>query len=391
LNAPPNVSLDSDDPIDKIPDEQTMSTEHPTQSRTIQALAAIAGLILLLIWMEGGFSRKTPPGTVEAAEREAPPGPTVQVRKLTLQDWRDWPAQVTARSTAQLGPKIAARVLEIPVKAGDAIEAGQVVARLDASEWQARVNQARSNLAAAEAEAARAAADARRVQDLYAKEAATARQQETAQASARAASAQVAAARAAIAEAQAQLAETVLRAPFDGFVVRRELEPGDLASPAKPVVTVQTEKRLRVEADIPESCAARLTLGQTLSARLGADVPHPRPLSKGEMGVDEYPARLEEIAPAADPRSRTVHIKAALDAAAQPGAFAWLRQSCGEREVLLIPAGAVQRAGQLESVRVLIDGKPRLRHVRTGKAVDGQVEILSGLHEGDEVLTGGAR
>jgi len=383
-----------------------MNTEYSTPSRTLQALAAIAGLILLLVWMEGGFSRKTPPGTVEAAEREAPPGPTVKVTKQTLQDWRDWPAQVTARSTAQLSPKIPARVLEIPFKAGDAVKAGQVVARLDASEWQARVNQARSNLAATEAEAARAQADARRVQDLFAKEAATARQQETALALSRAAAAQVAAASAAIGEAQAQLDETVVRAPFDGFVVRRELEPGDLAAPGKPVLTVQTEKRLRVEADIPESCAARLTVGQTLSARLGAPTPHPKSLSQrerdissplplgeglGVRGFEEQPARLEEIAPAADPLSHTVHIKAALDAVAQPGAFAWLRQSCGEREVLLIPASAVQRAGQLESVRVLVEGKPRLRHVRTGKAVDGQVEILSGLNEGDEVLTGGAR
>lgn len=360
--------------ISTIDAQKNMNTEHHIPPRTLQVLAAIASLILVLVWMEGGFSRKTPPGTVQAAESGPVPGPTIRVSKETLPDWREWPAQVTARSTAQLSPKLPGRVREITAKVGEVIQTGQIVARLEAAEWQARVEQARSSLAAAEAEAARALADARRVQELFTKEAATARQQETAQAQARAAQAQVAAARAAVVEAQSHTDETVLRAPFAGRVVSRDLEPGDLAVPGKPVVTVQTERRLRLEADVPESCAARLREGQTLSARLGADA---------------HDVRLEEIAPAADPGSHTVHVKAALDTETQPGAFAWLKQPCGEHEALLLPASAVRRAGQLESVRVVVAGQPRLRHVRTGKRIDDRVEILSGLNEGDEVLTGG--
>ncbi|QSA96654.1 efflux RND transporter periplasmic adaptor subunit [Methylococcus sp. EFPC2] len=355
-----------------------MSTEH-NKNLAIQSLAAVTGLILLLVWMEGGFRSKTPPGNAQAAEgAPAPTGSRVKATLRTVEEIRDWPATVSARSVAQLSPKIPARILEIPVNAGDTIKAGQIVARLDAAESQARVNQARSTLVAAEAEAARAHADARRVQELYGKEAATARQQETAQAQARAAGAQVAAARAAIAEAQAQADEAVIRAPFDGTVVRRELEPGDLAAPGKPVLTVQTRQRLRLEVAVPASCASGLSVGTSLTARVGSAA---------------YEVRVEEIAPAADPQSHTVLIKTGLDGVAevQPGSFAWLRQACGAYQALTIPANAVDRSGQLESVRVWANGKAMLRHVRTGKPHDGQVEILSGLNEGDEVLVGGAR
>ena len=106
---------------------------------------------------------------------------------------------------------------------------------------------------------------------------------------------------------------------------------------------------------------------------------------------NEYETKVEEIAPAADPQTRTVLVKAGLQSAVQPGAFAWVDQTCGRRKVLLIPSAAVSRTGQLESVRLMVEGSPRLRHIRTGKARNGWVEALSGLKEGDVVLLGGSK
>ena len=99
-------------------------------------------------------------------------------------------------------------------------------------------------------------------------------------------------------------------------------------------------------------------------------------------------ARIEELAPVADPASRTRHVKAALspDPALRPGAFATVRLACGTHRAVVIPAAAVRRAGQLETVRVLVGGAPLVRSVRTGKAIGDQVEILSGLQAGDVVL-----
>jgi multidrug efflux pump subunit AcrA (membrane-fusion protein) len=114
---------------------------------------------------------------------------------------------------------------------------------------------------------------------------------------------------------------------------------------------------------------------------------------KARIGSEDYPIRVEEIAPAADPQTRTVLVKAALDPRlqTQPGTFAWLEQPCGRHSALLIPRSAVSRTGQLERVRVVLNGKGMLRLVRTGKTRDGSIEVLSGLEEGENVLVGGGK
>jgi len=351
-----------------------MTTSEDSHSLFLYAFVSIGALVLLLVWMQGGFYSKVAPGTAQAAEvRPQRSGISATVVRKSLEETRSWPGTVTARAVAQLAPKLTARVLDITVKSGDGVKSGQLLVRLDDREWQARVNQARSALAAAQAEAARAQADARRLQALYEKEAATRQSWETAQAAARAGSARAAEARAAIEESESRLAESGLRAPFDGSVVAWLLDPGDLAGPAAPVLTLQSLQKPRVEADVPAACAALLVPGQVLGARIGEA---------------RYDVAVEEIAPAADPRSRTVHIKAALPPQRdlQPGAFAWVDQACGRSERLVVPVAAVSRSGQLESVRLLSGGGTLLRHVRTGKVHDGEVEVLSGLDEGDSVL-----
>jgi RND family efflux transporter MFP subunit len=326
--------------------------------------------------MQGGFTAKVRPGTAQAAEKGEPVrGPTAKVIFKEINETMLWPGTVTARTVAQIAPKVPARILAINVNTGDAVKAGQIVARLDPAELQSRVNQTRSALAAAEAQSAKAGADLRRTQSLFDQEAATQQSLESAQAAAHTSAAQVAEARAAIATAESVLEETVLRTPFDGTVLKRNLEPGDMALPGSPVLTVQSGQRLRVEASIPTSCAGNLRLGDSLQARIAEN---------------NYSLKVEEITPAADPKTSTVLVKAGLEhsPSTKPGMFVWLEQKCGSRKSLLIPSSAVNRSGQLESVLLVLDGNTRLRHIRTGKTHDGWVEVLSGLNEGDVVLTG---
>jgi RND family efflux transporter MFP subunit len=356
-----------------------MSTPENSRSTLVYSLASIGGLVVLLVWMQGGFHSKVAPGNAQAAERmPIANGPTATVVKKSLDETLSWPGTVTARAVAQLAPKVTARILEIPVKTGDAVSAGQLLVRLDDRELQARVTQTKSALAAANAEASRAQADARRIQALFDKEAATRQTLDAAQAAAQAGNARVAEAKAAVAETESLLGESGLRAPFDGSVVARLLDPGDLAMPGAPVLTVQSSEKLRVETDVPAQCADLLKLGQSLAVRIGER---------------QHQAALEEIAPASDPHSRTVHIKAALSGGdkVQPGSFASIDQACGRHDSLIVPGAAISRSGQLESVRLVVGGKVLLRHVRTGKVLNGDVEVLSGLNEGDVVQVGEGR
>jgi RND family efflux transporter MFP subunit len=356
---------------------------HSSSSRftPLYALLAAAGLVLLLMWMEGAFEHKVLPGLSGAVAAEAPAtGPTARVLRKTADEVFAWPGTVTARIVTQVAPKLPGRIVDIEVRAGDRVRSGQVVARLDNLESTARLGQARSALAAAEAEAARARADSQRFQNLYNKEAATRQDLDNAVAASRGADARAQEAREAIREIESHLGETVLRAPFDGVVVQRNQEPGDMALPGAAVITVQQSQQLRIESAIPANCAGRVRIGEDLKVRIANPDRSLR-------------AVVDEIQPAADPKTRTVLVKARLpeSAGVRPGAFGWLYQSCGQSEVLLIPDSAVSRIGQLESVRLVVDGKARLRHVRTGRRYDGLVEILSGLGEGDTVLLAGGR
>ncbi len=352
---------------------------HPTYSRTklIYALIAVAALILFLVWMQGGFKDKVEPGVSESVtngEAEAR-APTAKAVRKEVEKVFAWPGTVAARTVVQIAPKIPGRILEIPVRAGDRVKKDRVLARLDERETRSRLGQARAALAAAEAQAGHARADARRIQNLYDKEAVTRQALDAALAAARTAEAQVRAAKEAIREAESSQAETVLRAPFDGVVVERRLEPGDMALPGSPVLVLQESQRFRIESAVPAECAGLVEIGHELKVRIA-------------NSEKEFKAVVDEIQPAADPKTRTVLVKARLseDSGVQPGAFGWIYQGCGQDEVLLLPVSAVSRVGQLESVRLVIGDKVRLRHVRTGKRHDGQIEILSGLEEGDTVL-----
>lgn len=350
-----------------------------SRSQWVYGSVSVLALLLLLVWMEGGFVAKVAPGVAAEEGAEPPPGIAVPVVSEFIDEVTDWPAQVSARVVARVAPKVPGRIVEIKRRIGDPVRRGEVVARLEGRELKARLDQARARLAEAQAESTRARAEAARAENLFAREAATRQALETAQAAARAAAAQVQAAREAIIEAESVFAEADLKSPVDGTVVTRNLDVGDTALPGMSVVTVQEGGRLRVEAAIGERCAGSLRVGGTLRAL-------------GGIPEREYPLVIEELAPAADPVTRTVWLKARLPEGAewQPGMFVTVRHPCGSREILLVPLAAVSRIGQIESVRTLSAGRVRLRHIRTGKAYGDRVEVLSGLQAGETVLVPGS-
>jgi membrane fusion protein (multidrug efflux system) len=344
--------------------------------KAVAALAALAALILLLLYLQGALGgRAVAPGEVPLAAEQVGAAAPVAVEEREVEDVVDWPGTVTARLTADVAPAVMARVLAVRVGVGSAVRQGDVIATLDDRALDARTQQGVAALAAAEAQAQQAEADLRRARTLFAKRAYTQQDLDAAATRAAAARAQAAQARDALNQARVALGEASVRAPFDGVIVARLVDPGDMAGPGKPVAVLQDPATLRLEANLPERCAAPLALGLPLAVRVGSP-----PV--------EVAARVEEIAPVADPTTRTRLVKLALppQAALRPGAFATLRLGCDRHRALLVPAAAVQRAGQLESVRVLVDGQPRLRSVRIGKAYGDAVEVLAGLRSGDTVL-----
>lgn len=348
-------------------------------AKTKTYLGVALGLLILLVWMEGGFEHKASPGNTAKGETHLnASNERVTVIRQETDDLMAWPAEVKALTLTQIAPKYPSRILEIPVRSGDPIKRGQVLVHLDDNDAKARLGQAKSALLSADAQASRARADAHRIHNLFEKEAATHQDYDTAIAASKSGEALASEAREAVAQAEALQNEMFLRAPFDGFVVSRKLEPGDMAIPGNAILTVQQSQVLRIEAAIPDSCSAGLQLGATLRAKIATP-------------ALETTAQVDEMEPAADPKTHTVLIKARLPAntPVQPGAFGWLEQGCGHAAILLVPQNAVLHSGQLELVHIVIDDRAQIRHIKTGKPFGDLIEVLSGLNEGDVILKKG--
>jgi RND family efflux transporter MFP subunit len=369
--------------IPSPPSAPVKPSSHGLAKRTklIVGVAGGLGLVVLLAVMAGAISHgKVAPGTARDETGTLPAdAETTLVERASVADPREFVGTIRPHSVAQVAPKILARVLEVRVHVGDAVEAGLVLAILDERDVKARVEQARLGLASAEANLVQAESELKRFEVLAAKRAASDSDLDAARARAAAQRADVARLREAQREAEVFLAEAQVRAPVKGRVLERRVEPGDLAAPGIPLFVIEAASGLRIEAWVPEACASAVNVGERVRARLDA--------SGRELEVT-----LEEIAPSSEPGSHSFLVKAALpdDVRARPGEFARLIRPCQERQAVLVSARAVRALGQLELVTVVAGGRGHPRHVRTGKRFGDRVEILAGVEPGERVLIGRA-
>jgi len=345
-------------------------------------LLVIAGLLVVfaLGWSlgrrgHGGEAAGAPAGEGAAA---GPPLPvqTWLATPAETQDYTEFPGTVRSRVTAEIAARIAAHILTLPVRAGDAVKEGDVLVTLDDRDVQTRVKQAESALLAATAVLTEAETDYKRYQQLFKAGAESRQQMEQAQVRFETARAGVAQAQEQVKEAKVNLGYTEIRAPFAAIVVDKNAEAGDLAAPGRVLLTIQKPAELRLEAPVSEACARRIHADDPVLAQVDA------------AGF-AAPARVNEIVPAVDPRSRSFLVRADLPPSPglQPGMFGRFRFPCSRRQAISVPAGAVVSRGQLDYVFVVQEAQARLRLVRLGRPIEGdRREVLSGLGEGDVLI-----
>lgn len=357
-------------------------TEHTSAGSTPKWLIpamAIGGLLLVILFALGvlGGDSKTEPGNTPTAGPALPQNAqTLKVGKQSAANALSWQGTVRSRMAVKIAPKLNARILEIPVHPGDRVKKGAVIARLDDRDLRAAYAAASAAQVAAQAQAAQAGADEKRIIDLYNKQAATRQNYDAVLAQAQAARAMANQAASGARQSQVMLSENVLYAPFDGVVGERFQEPGDMGMPNQPIVSFHQPDDLRLEAAIASHCAAQVKRGMSINVRI--DATH-----------QALTGTVDEIAPEIDPQTRTQQIKIKLPPTdgLQHGQFGWLELACqAEQQALLIPATAVVHYGQLQAVKLVEGGQLRTRHIRTGKRYGEQLEVLSGLNDGETIL-----
>ena len=315
--------------------------------------------------------RGAPAPETAVAGAEASPSRIVAVRDTVL------PAALEAAGIAEpvrratLSTKLTGSVTSVLVEEGTRVRAGRLLARIDDRDLEARRSQAAAAVAEADAVRADAETQARRMRALFADSAAAQAQLDAAETGLARAEAGARAARAAAREIDATGVYAGIRAPFDGVVTRRFVDPGAFVAPGTPILAVEDASRLRISVTVAPEAAAGLTAGTRLEATIeGRSVP----------------AVLEGVVPAAG-ALYTVNALVDNGKAAHPsGAAATLRIGRGERRAILIPVEALLREGDLTGVRVQAGAEPALRWIRIGRERNGAVEVLSGLDGGERIV-----
>jgi RND family efflux transporter MFP subunit len=331
------------------------------------AIGRLAGGLLVLTAL--GCDRAPAPSPRYPAPMAAPRRVAVVTARPAGPEGETVPATVRARERATLTARVAGSVVALPFGEGDAVPAGAVVARVEATALRAA-------LAAANAERDAAEADRVRASTLLSRGAATPQESEQANARSSAARAKAEAAREALGYAE-------LRAPFAGRVAARPANVGDVVMPGAPLVELDGESGLEVVATVAEDLVARLSPGTLVAVDVD-----------GQAAPIE--ATVRAVSPRGDPATHRVLVRADLPSTAgvRAGLFARFRLApasvpkgaVGAQARLLVPERALVRRGGLLGVFVVSGGRARLRWLAVGEPEAGTVEVRAGLRDGERVV-----
>lgn len=268
---------------------------------------------------------------------------------------------VQAVERAEISSKISGNIITLQVDLGSKVKKGEQLIELSAGEISARVQQAKAQLEQAKR-------NLTREESLLKKNAATAQTVKSLRDNTRIAEA-------AYNEAVTMLDYSRITAPFSGIITQKLANVGDLAIPGKPLLHLEEGDNLQVVTHIPEA----MILGIQKNDRLPIYIPA---VNLSLEGI------VAEVSPVADPASRSAPIKLHIppDPRLRSGLFARVTLTGEQAETLTIPASAIVPFGQMERVYVIHEGKAKLRLVQTGTLQNGEIEILSGLTEGEMVI-----
>lgn len=300
----------------------------------------------------------------------------------TLDPSRSYAAEIRARIESRLGFRVAGKIVSRRVEVGQRVQAGQLLAEIDAQDYRLSQEAAKAQLQAAQTQLDLAAADYRRYKALRDQSFISDAELERRDATVKAAQAQVDQARAQFNVQGHQADYTRLLADHAGVVTAIEAEVGQVVAAGTPVIRVAQDGPRDVVFALPEDQVNRVTLGQALQAQAWGEGP-------------VWTARVREVAASADPLTRTYAVKLALPPAAQPAlgstATVQLPQSATAVQAMRLPTSALRQEGQGTAVWVLDTHAMTvsLQPVQLGPVVGSDVVITSGLQVGQQVVVSG--
>jgi HlyD family secretion protein len=300
---------------------------------------------------------------------------------------------VVARTKASVSAKIPGRLEYLGATEGTHVKAGEVIARIESGDFAAQLANAKASAAETEAQLVQAKRDFERAKTLRAQGLNSDADLENAETRMSVTAAQLNAAHARVELARVNLENTQVRAPFDGTVLRKDAEVGEIVAPASAgggltrtaIVTMADLRTLEVEVDVNEAYIAQI--GNEQTARITLDA----------YPDTSFAGRVRQVVPTADRQKATVQVKVSIldrDRRILPEMGAkvvFLREAesgpvaAAPRRVT-VPAAAVVTAADGSKVWVFEDGRVAAREVEVGPARGDLVEIRKGLAGGESVV-----
>jgi RND family efflux transporter MFP subunit len=345
--------------------------------------------VIALVLVGGALAVVLRPGPikVEIARAEAGGGGVPSAEGITANGY------VVARTKASVAAKIPGRMEYLGVHEGSAVRKGDVIARLESADQQAALRSARANVGQIAAQLAQARRDLERATTLAAQNVLSAAELENTRTKAEVLEAQLNASHALVQQAEVNVENTRVRAPFDGTVLRKDAEVGEIVAPSSAgggltrtaIVTMADLATLEVEVDVNEAYIAQIRSAQP-----------------SRITLDAYPdtsfaGRVRQVVPTADRQKATVQVKVSIldrDPRILPEMGAkvlFVRGGDGATSAatprhVSVPAAALVRGGGMVRVWVVENGRVVSRPVDAGSEHGGTVEVRSGLSGGESVV-----
>jgi RND family efflux transporter MFP subunit len=367
------------------------------------ALFFLLPVFVLILWMGGYLTPRVEPGYAETEANIVTGLKTAVVEKVVLKSDYEVDGTVTSNNNAKVSTKLMAKILDIKVKEGDTVKKGQLIAVLDDSDIKQNIKEAKAVLeelskAREEALAGREAAKAgyefakrtyERFVNLYKDNAVSKQQLEEIETKMIGAKAQLDMIDAKLKQIDAKEKQVkaklkyakimqgyaYVRSPFDGIVIKKMNDIGDMAAPGMPIVIIG-DKDLRFMAQIDEKLIGNIHVGDQIDVFI-------------ETVGKKVKGTVVEKSKSVDPmnRSFTVKIKIPYINGITPGMYGKIKIPYRSEEKILIPESAVVKWGQLRAVYTVDkEGILHLTFVKLGDRIDGKYEVVSGIDPGTEIV-----
>jgi RND family efflux transporter MFP subunit len=305
-------------------------------------------------------------------------------RQETLQVGPALSGTLQAERQAQVRAEVGGALVAVNFEPGQAVTRGAVLGRIDDAGVRDAATSADAALHTAELTVGLARRNAERTRALADAGAIADRDREQAEWNLSSAETQLADAKAHAVSTGKQLARTVIQAPFNGIVSERPANLGDIVQVGAALFTVVDPSSLKLEGSVPAEGLESLRVGTPVSFRVAG------------AGDTPFRGRISRINPVVDPATRQVRVTVAIPNTAGrlvAGLFADGRVATSERVSVVVPSGAVDRAGLRPMVVRVHQGRVQRVEVELGVIDDGRelIELRSGIAAGDTILLGGAR